>query len=92
MGEGGWEHDEIVNPVDSFPLDIVWWTFKVSRPNGHVGVIWMDSEKPFLGSFFYDWIGKEILVTHASASRNQVVVDRYSPYLIDKTTRIGRLK
>ncbi len=56
LGEGGWigRNSTIDNACE---LDLVWWTFKATRPNGHIGAIFNDSRH----------------VTHASSSRGVVV-------------------
>ncbi len=55
--------------------DLVFWTFKAARPDGHVGVIHKDINH----------------VTHSSGSRKRVVVDRFKDQLKTKLSRIRRL-
>ena len=42
MGEGdnGWDSTVIRGPGNSRHCDLVFWTLKATRPNGHVGVRW----------------------------------------------------
>lgn len=74
IGQCGW----VSRPVkweNRAVTDLVFWTFKHSRPDGHVGVIVMDANH----------------VTHSSGSRKRVVVDRFKDELRTKLSRIRRL-
>lgn len=59
----------------SKPTDLVFWTFKSSRPHGHVGALILDPDH----------------VTHASGGRGRVVVDKFNKYLRGKCSGIKRL-
>jgi cell wall-associated NlpC family hydrolase len=61
-GSGGWLAVDIPRSA-ARDLDLVWFTLKVTRPHGHVGVFWDDNEH----------------FTHAGRSRGVVVspVDPY---------------
>ena len=78
-GMGGWQGDD-VEWHQSEPLDLIWWTFpsKPDRIHGHVGVLWYDNDGYHM-------------VTHASASRNRVVVDKLRYSLWDDISKIRHL-
>jgi len=42
LADGGW-HSRIVARTATRKLDLVWWTFKAERENGHVGLRWKDN-------------------------------------------------
>lgn len=65
----------IVARGDRKPTDLAFWTFDQKRPNGHVGAIFGDSNH----------------VTHASPSRNKVLVDKLKGILVSKLSRLARL-
>ena len=58
-GDAGW-FGYLVRYGEKQVLDLVWWTFKPSRPYGHVGVMWGEHES----------------VAHASSSAGSVTVSR----------------
>jgi hypothetical protein len=73
-GECGWEgvrvfRDEVRH------LDLVFWTMKEKRPNGHVGVFYLDADH----------------VTHASSKHNRVVVVPVQGILETAITGCSRL-
>jgi cell wall-associated NlpC family hydrolase len=74
MGEGGWIGRRI-DWKQRQVTDLVFWTFKRERPNGHVGVILKDKNH----------------CAHASGSRNQVVVDKFNGVLRNDLSGIKRL-
>jgi hypothetical protein len=42
-GLGGWAgYDIMFNSAEE--LDIVWWSFTSTRPNGHIGILWRDKD------------------------------------------------
>jgi cell wall-associated NlpC family hydrolase len=55
--------------------DLVFWTFSRERPNGHVGVVLKRGDH----------------VSHASGSRNRVVLDRFKGVLLTDINQIKRL-
>lgn len=94
LGEGGW----IGHPVarGRFKLlDLVFWTFRERRPNGHVGAVWrtprrgtQDDTRSTMGK---GSLGKPFTqVTHASSKRG-VVVDPLTGRLLEKHTKTIRL-
>jgi len=56
-------------------LDLVFWTLKPHRPNGHCGVVWKHPDR----------------VTHASLSKGRVVVAPLAGELYRGLTKIIRL-
>lgn len=81
MGMGGWSSIP-VKLDDVEETDILFFTWPESaktRPNGHVGFL-IEAHRSDL-----------LEVTHASASKKQVVVQQYNPYLLKNTTAIRRL-
>ena len=75
LGEGGWE-SLVVNVKGRQPLDLIFWTLKEKRPNGHVGVLYLNIEQ----------------VVHASSSKNAVVVQPLEGTLWEKITGVRRLQ
>jgi uncharacterized protein YijF (DUF1287 family) len=73
-GKAGWDF-EPVNFADVRDNDLVWWSLKPGRPDGHIGVVYDDHK----------------LVLHASGSRGRVVVDLWEGDLLEKITGLGRL-
>lgn len=73
-GEAGWSGVAIVRG-DHRHLDLIFWTFKPHRPNGHTGVVWRDPNR----------------VTHASLSKGHVVVAPIVGELDRGLTKIIRL-
>lgn len=81
MGLDGWSSIP-VRLEDTDEIDLLFFTWPESaktRPNGHVGML-LESHKSEL-----------LEVTHASASKKQVIIQQYTPYLIKNTTAIRRL-
>lgn len=81
LGLDGWVSVPLkLEDVDE--IDLLFFTWPESaktRPNGHVGML-LESHRSNL-----------IEVTHASASKKQVIIQQYTPYLIKNTTAIRRL-
>jgi hypothetical protein len=74
-GMGGWIGEPVCYAGDLRVLDLVFWTFRESRINGHCGVAWH----------------RGIYVTHASSRRGRVVVDLIEGRLKTEITRMMRL-
>lgn len=76
-GAGGWTSKKIeLDDVDEF--DINFWTFKPSRPHGHLG-FYLVSKKSGL-----------LEITHSSSSKG-VIIQQITPYLLKTTSSIRRL-
>ena len=76
QGFGGWESREI-GPGEADDCDLVFWTFRENRPEGHVGVLLQDDR------------GRH-RVTHSSARRG-VVLDVLRGPLRENPTKVRRL-
>jgi cell wall-associated NlpC family hydrolase len=90
MGADGWIGQDVKWEARHH-LDLVFWSFPRKngarpRPNGHVGIVWKPTHR---------WIhnkGNGDLVSHASPSRNHVVVDHAGKgYLRKHITKLRRL-
>lgn len=81
MGMAGWSSIPIkLDDVEETDLLFFSWPESAkTRPNGHVGFL-IEAHRSDL-----------LEVTHASASKKQVVVQQYNPYLLKNTTAIRRL-
>lgn len=75
-GEAGWT-GKTITLKKAGELDLVWWTFKQNRPNGHIGALLKDD---------HGMPG----VTHASSSRG-VVLDQMKGWAIKKLTKVRRI-
>ncbi len=76
-GLGGWTSIS-VNPDTAEELDLVFWTFSVTRPDGHVGAFLKISPT-----------GR--VVTHASSGRG-VIAEPLGRRLNEMISRVRRLK
>lgn len=77
LGLDGWTGKDVtLDKADD--LDLVWWTFKPTRKNGHVGSLLRDEKTGILD------------VTHSSSSRG-VVLDQFKGWAIEKLTKIRRI-
>lgn len=74
-GEGGWVGIKLAWGMQK-EGDLIFWTFKEGRPNGHVGIVYGDDKH----------------VTHSSKSRNKPVVDVIKGILVSTVTELIRLK
>jgi len=83
-GESGWTSIPVPELASGRDLDIVWWTLKASRPNGHVGIIWG------IGRAGGRKAAEEFQVSHASGSRG-VIVEKIRGWIVRKMTAIRRL-
>jgi hypothetical protein len=87
-GESGW--DSVAVARDSIkPCDMVFWTFKERRPDGHVGVIWSACKRNYSQNED-DRRDACPTVTHAS-SRRGVVIAVLRGYLKRRMSKISRL-
>jgi cell wall-associated NlpC family hydrolase len=75
-GLGGWTSREIT-VRQAKECDLVFWTFRKHRPNGHVG------------AFLNDGNGRRS-VTHAG-TRNGVVLEALEGQLLERMTRVRKL-
>lgn len=78
LGLGGWIGYDL-SVFDSEALDLVWWTFTATRPDGHIGILWRDRD------------GMPT-VTHASGSAKGVVVGFLQGSLFRDISGIRRLR
>jgi hypothetical protein len=76
MGLGGWIGKDI-DPESAEDCDLVFWTFREDRPDGHVG------------AFLTDHHGR-LKITHASATRG-VVLETPRGALATNLTKVRRL-
>lgn len=76
-GLGGWTSKK-VELDDVEELDINFWTFKPTRPHGHLG-FYLEGRKT-----------KLLEITHSSSTKG-VVIEQLTPYLLRKTSSIKRL-
>ncbi len=76
LGLGGWT-GATTSMDHAQHGDLVFWTLKESRPNGHVGVVMERSEL-------------HVEVAHSSLAKG-VIQENMNAYLIQKTTNIRRL-
>jgi hypothetical protein len=89
LGESGWTAKDIPTLAAATDLDIIWWTFKASRPDGHVGVIWGIGRAGGLKAA--DGFKSDFSVTHASPGRGRVVLDRIRGWVIKRMSKLRRL-
>lgn len=76
LGLGGWTGKDLP-PDDADECDLVFWTIKESRPNGHVGAVLRNH-------------GAGRKVTHSSLKRGVVLEDLKGP-LFPNLTKVRRL-
>lgn len=98
LGESGWAGRTI--PLEAVrELDLCWWTFKPTRPDGHVGAFWKPLQRQAMTQSPRDShavssakkMGEQVLqVTHASPRRG-IVVDRLRGRLKTSLTKVRRL-
>jgi cell wall-associated NlpC family hydrolase len=86
MGLDGWTGHDIEWKARGH-LDLVFWTFKSTRPNGHVGVVW----RPHPSEEVTQPRDERVHVTHASPSRNRVVLDPMNKYLMTHLSKVRRI-
>lgn len=73
-GDAGWSGVRVERGSQRH-LDLIFWTFKPHRPNGHCGAMWRDAHN----------------VTHASLSEGRVVVSSLTGKLDRDFSRLIRL-
>lgn len=77
QGLGGWQSKKVVlDDIEEF--DINFWTFKESRPHGHLGFFLVGKNSGLLE------------ITHSSSAKG-VIIQQMTPYLLRTTSSIKRL-